>query len=211
MENAEELKEKVKDALKDIKGQVRMVLFTSEEGCEYCKEAKEISELVAGSSENVKLETFDLGKDKDKAEEYSVDKVPALIIHGEEKRFVRFFGLPAGYEFSTLIADIKDISRGAPDISSDLIKRIKAIDRELHIQVFVTPSCPYCPQAVKVAHDFALINPKIKADMVEAMEFRELAMKHEVSGVPKTVVNNKLDFVGARPLDEVLKKIEGME
>jgi glutaredoxin-like protein len=211
MENLEELKGKVKDALKDLKNPVNMVLFTSEKDCEYCKDAKEIADLVAQSNEKIKLESLDLEKDKEKAKEYNVDKVPALIIHGDEKRMVRFFGMAAGYEFSTLISDIKDASNGKPDISDDLIEKIKAIDKKLHIQVFVTPTCPYCPGAVKVAHDLALLNPKITGDMIESMEFRELALMHEVSGVPKTVINGKTDFVGAKPLDAVLKTIEEMK
>jgi len=228
MENKEELVGNVKDALKGMKNQVNMILFTAEKDCEYCKDAKEIAELVAQSNDLVKLESFDLEKDKEKADEYNVDKAPALIIHGEEKRMVRFFGMAAGYEFSILISDIKDASAGKPDISDDLIKKIKAIDTKLHIQVFITPTCPHCPGAVKVAHDLALLNPKITSDMVEAMEFRELAQKHEVSGVPKTVINQsdqkvtssqndsqsgngKTDFVGAKALDGVLKIIEEMK
>jgi glutaredoxin-like protein len=211
MENAEELKEKVKDALKDMNGSVKMILFTSEEDCKYCKDALEISELVAESNEKLSLEKYDLKKDEGKSKEYQVDKVPALIIHGEEKRMVRFYGLPAGYEFSTLISDIKDASNTKPDISADLIEKIKKIDKELHIQVLVTPTCPHCPQAVKVAHDMALLNPKIKADMIEASEFPDIIKKYNVTGVPKTVINETTEFTGAQPLDIVLKKIEEMK
>jgi len=211
MENAEELKGKVKDALKGLKGPVKMVLFTTEDDCAYCKDASEIAKLVAESSEKLSLEEYDLKKDEEKAKEYSVDRVPALILHGEEKRMVRFFGLPAGYEFSTLISDIKDASNGKPDIPGDLIEKIKKIDKDLHIQVLVTPTCPYCPGAVKVAHDMALLNPKIKADMIEASEFPDLVKKYNVSGVPKTVINEKLELVGAQPLDILLKKIQEME
>jgi glutaredoxin-like protein len=211
MDNVEELKGKVKDALKDLKNPVNMILFTAKKDCEYCKDAKDIAQLVAESNELISLESFDLEKDKKKADEYKIDKVPALIVHGKDKRMVRFFGMAAGYEFSTLISDIKDASLGKPDIPEDLIKKIKSIDKKLHIQVFVTPTCPYCPGAVKVAHDLALLNPKITGDMIESMEFRELAKKHEVSGVPKTVINGKTDFVGAKPLDFVLKMIEEMK
>ena len=211
MDNAEELKAKVKDALKGLKNPVNLVLFTSGKDCEYCKSAKEIAELVASSNSLLRLESFDFEKDKSKAQDYAVDKVPALIIHGKEKRMVRFFGMPAGYEFATLISDIKDASSGKPDIPDDIAKKIRAIDKEVHLEVFVTPTCPYCSGAVKVAHDMALLNPKIKGDMIEAMEFRELAAKNEVSGVPKTVINGRDSFVGAQSIDIVLKKIEEMK
>jgi glutaredoxin-like protein len=208
MENAEELKEKVKDALVELSGPVKMVLFTSPDGCKYCEDTKEIARLVASTNEKIALEEYDLNKDERKAEEYNVDKVPAIILHGQEMRMIRFFGLPAGYEFSTLISDIKDVSKGKPDISKEIIEQIEKIDQEVHIQVFVTPTCPYCPQAVKVAHDFALLNPKIKGDMVESSEFPDLARKYEVSSVPKTVINEKVEFTGAQPLDVLLKKIQ---
>jgi glutaredoxin-like protein len=211
MEIPKELKEQITEALKEIPNKVKLILFTSEKDCEFCADAKQIANLVKESSDKISLEMYDLEQDKEKAKEYKIDMVPAFILHADELRLIRYFGLPAGHEFSTFVSDIRDISRGKPDIRDELIEKAKKIDKELHIQVFVTPTCPYCPKAVKVVHDLALLNPKITGDMIESMEFRDLAMKNNVSGVPKTIINGKVEFTGAMGIEEVLKKIEDME
>jgi predicted DsbA family dithiol-disulfide isomerase len=42
-------------------------------------------------------------------------------------------------------------------------------------------------------------NPLITADMIEAIEFPHLAEKYEVTGVPKTIINEKVEIEGAVP------------
>lgn len=88
---------------------------------------------------------------------------------------------------------------------------LKAIDKDIHIQVFVTPTCPYCPLAVRLGHQFALESSHIKADKVESSEFPHLTQKYNVFGVPKTVINDAFSVEGAVPeeifLENVLKAL----
>jgi predicted DsbA family dithiol-disulfide isomerase len=51
----------------------------------------------------------------------------------------------------------------------------------------------------RAAHAFAIANPHVKAEIVEASEFPEVSRKFGVMGVPKTVINDKVEFVGAVP------------
>ncbi|MFO8061375.1 MAG: thioredoxin family protein, partial [bacterium] len=66
----------------------------------------------------------------------------------------------------------------------------------------------YCPAAVRIAHKFAMINPNIKADMIESYEFTEMADKYNVQGVPRVVINETVSFEGALPEGDYLKKIK---
>jgi len=200
-------KNKTQETLSKMEGQVTIIFFKSKNNCDYCDQTEQLVDEIASMNQKINLEKYDLDTDKQKADEYNVERAPAIVMFGTEKRKVRFFGIPSGYEFSTFISDILDVARGYPKISPELIEKIKKIDFPVHMQVFVTPNCPYCPGAVKVAHDFALINPNITGDMVEASEFQDLAEKYEVMGVPKTIVNEKLELTGAYPTDIVLKKI----
>jgi len=87
------------------------------------------------------------------------------------------------------------------------VKKLEEIDRDVHIQVFVTPTCPYCPRSVVLAHKLALASEHIRADMVEAMEFPHLANRYSVMGVPRSVFNEK-DFIeGAVPEPLYVDKI----
>ena len=77
------------------------------------------------------------------------------------------------------------------------------------LQVFVTPTCPYCPQAVVLAHQMALESPMVEAEMVEAMEFPQLASRYGVSGVPQTTINAGAGtVVGAVPENQLVAEIQ---
>jgi len=125
---------------------------------------------------------------------------------------VRYFGIPAGYELSTLVEDLIDVSKGTTNLSDRTREALATVDQDLHIQVFVTPTCPYCPRAARLAHKLAIENEHVTADVVEVSEFIDMAQLYRVQGVPKTVVNDRIEIVGAVPeprfLQEVLKALE---
>ncbi|MEM2024577.1 MAG: thioredoxin family protein, partial [Candidatus Caldarchaeum sp.] len=179
---------------------VTMNVFTQEFECQYCREMRELAgELQELADGKIKLNVYDFEKDAKLAEKWGVDKIPALLLHGEREYNVRFFGLPAGYEFITLIEDLIDVSKGYSRLSPAVRDRVSKIDKPVHIQVFVTPTCPYCPRAVRTAHQMAIENNLITADMVEVIEFPHLATKYDVMAVPKVVINDKVSFEGALP------------
>lgn len=182
----------------ELENDVKILLFTQEE-CDYCEVAKRLVSEVSSLSDKLKPSYHDIRKDRELASRLGVDKTPAILLLGDKEYKVRFFGLPSGYEFVTFIEDIVDVSRGATRLSPKTKEIIRGIDRRVHIQVFVTPSCPYCPRMVRLAHQFAIENTNIEGDMIEVLEFRELAEKYNVLGVPKTVVNDKIAFEGAVP------------
>lgn len=188
---------------------VRLVLFTKKQSlvwtpwsqeCQFCKETEQLVKELAQISPLIEAEIHDLDEESELAGQYGVDKVPALIVtNGNGNGNIRYFGIPAGLEFTALIEDILMVSRGETNLSRDVKEKIKAIDKPVHIQVFVTPTCPYCPRAVLTAHQFAMENPNIVADMVEATEFPELAERYNVFAVPEVVINETVSFEGALP------------
>jgi glutaredoxin-like protein len=209
----QEEKNKIKELFtKHLKDEVNLLFFTKDEGCQYCADTEEILEEVTGLDERVNFETNSLGSEK--AEEFGVDRAPAIIFLNNEGQDsgVHFYGIPSGYEFTSLIEDILDMSdHERIDLSADIKKEVMAIDHDVLLQVFITPTCPYCPRAVRVAHQMAMLNPRIQGEMVEAMEFEELSASFDVSGVPKTVINSGADEqVGAVPAKTILKKIQDL-
>jgi glutaredoxin-like protein len=187
---------------------VTLTVFTQEFECDYCKENRELAQDIASSSDKIKLEIFDLMKDKEKAKEFGVDKVPATVIRGSGGSQVKFYGVPAGYEFSTFLTDIILLSRGVTELKTETKNALAGLKTPVHLQVFVTPTCPYCPGAVSVAHQFAMENPVIQADMVEVSEFPQLGVKYNVMGVPKTVINENIELVGLQPEEEFLRQVQ---
>jgi len=197
-ENKEHLRSEFKEKMEKL---VKIIVFTHEVECKFCAETKQLIQELAELSDKIKVETYDLTANADKAKEFDVDKAPALVITGEKNYGVRFFGLPYGYELQTLIEAIINVSRGKTDIQDKTKEMLKEIKTPVHIQVFVTLTCPYCPIVGGIAHKFAIENDLIKADVIDGGEFPDLALKYGVMGVPKTVINEKIEFMGVLPED----------
>jgi glutaredoxin-like protein len=144
----------------------------------------------------------------EKAKKFKIERHPAIVVEGQSKGLIRFYGIPSGYEFGSLIESIIMSGKtSGSDLDPELVEEIQAIDKPLHLQVFVTPTCPYCPTAVLNAFKLAMLNENITADMVEATEFQELSMKYQVQGVPKTVINDSWDVVGGVPPQTLMSKV----
>ncbi len=196
-------REYVKTEFQKLKDPVKIVFFRGP-NCQYCDAIKEILTTVQGMADREKIlfEEHDFENEKDLAKSLKVDKYPATVLKAGNK-MVYFYGIMSGYEFGSLIEDIVDLSTGDVKLEEETIQFLDKIKDDVRMQVFVTPTCPYCPRAVRLAHKFAMINPKIQADMVEAIEFPELSNQYMVSGVPKTILTvNGEDvdsLVGAAP------------
>jgi glutaredoxin-like protein len=177
--------------------------------CQYCPEIKQLLEELSSLSDRIKLTVYDFKKEAARAAEYRLPRIPAIIIKTETDTGIRFYGIPSGYEYMSLLEAIVDASRGETELSPATKEALKKLKKEVDIQVFVTPTCPYCPMAVRLAHQMALESPLITASMIEAAEFPELTQKYEVMGVPKSIFNETITLEGAVPeevyLEQVLK------
>jgi glutaredoxin-like protein len=197
----------LKKKFAEYTGNVDFIFFTQAENCETCDLTRELLEEVASLSDKIKFETYDFQNDKDQVEKYNIDKVPALVIKGEQDFGIRFYGVPSGYEFNSLLNAMENVSRGNINLPGVIKEDLDKLTKDIHVQVFVTPTCPHCPNAVKTAQNFAMYSSRIKADMVEISEFPDLAQKYQVMSVPKVVINENVDFVGALRDRDYLEKI----
>jgi glutaredoxin-like protein len=194
-----DVRENVKKALQSLGGPVKMVAFTQEVNCETCGAAETLLREVADLSDKIELIIHNPQLEPEVARKYGVDKVPAVVLEGPAGARVRFFGIPAGYEFASLLAAIRDTAAGKTDLSAAVQEKFDDLPGPIHIQVFVTPTCPHCPGAVRTGHKLAVDHSNVTADMVETQEFPELADRYGVHGVPKIVINEREAFVGALP------------
>jgi glutaredoxin-like protein len=119
---------------------VKLVNFTQALECEFCAETRQLVEEVATLSDKIELEVYNFAIDKERVEEYGVDKIPAIAILSEKDYGVRYYGIPSGYEFSSLIEDIIDVSRGEVELLPTTKEALAGITEPLHFQVFVTPT-----------------------------------------------------------------------
>lgn len=208
----DEHRDHIKNQLaENLTNPVRIVMFTQEMECKFCAETKQLMIELAALNDKINVEVHDFVADSLMAREYGVDKIPALVIMGERDYGIRFYGLPYGYEFQTLMEDLKMVSSRRTDLTDETKAKLREIKIPINIKVFTTLTCPHCPAAAVTAHKFAMENELIKAEVIDASEFPDLAIKHMVMATPKTVINEKIEFVGAVPenlfLDQVLQAI----
>lgn len=207
--------DQVKEVFKDLKDPVQILFFGSQENCDYCDETRQLLEELVSVSDKLSLDIYDIQEHPEIAGKYNLDKAPATIIAAREgsqitDQGILFSGIPSGHEFSTLINDVLLVSKRDSGLGEKTREFLRNLKEPLLLQVFVTPSCPYCPRAVLLAHQMAMENPgMIRAEGVEATEFPELAQKYYVSGVPQTVINSGAKMVvGAVPEINLLSEIQ---
>jgi glutaredoxin-like protein len=204
----------IEEAFGEMKEPVEVLYFGSQDQCDTCAETQQLLEEVTAVNDKIQQSVYDLQENRDIAERFNVTNAPGIVIAAKNDADVKnlgvqFSGTPSGYEFSTLINDILAVSRRNSGLTETTREFLKQLDQPVHLQVFVTPSCPYCPRAVLLAHQMAMENPQmIRAEGVEATEFPELANRFNVRGVPQTVINSGAGIVvGAVPEQNLLAEI----
>lgn len=199
----------VQEILSKLPRKVKLVYFTQELECQYCRETHQLlEELKDLGNGKIELDIYNFVNDKEQVEKYKIDKIPAIAITADEEDYgIRFYGIPSGYEFSSVLEDIQEIARGEPSVSEETKAQIAKITQPLHLQVFVTPTCPYCPGAVLMAHKLAMLNKNITADMIEATEFPHLSVRYHVQGVPRTMIGEKEAIEGALPEPHFVQRV----
>jgi len=88
---------------------------------------------------------------------------------------VHFAGIPVGHEFSALISSILMVSKGKSNLNPETKDFLKNLDHLINLQVFSTPTCPYCPRAISLAQQMAMESSLVTATAIEALEFPDLA------------------------------------
>ena len=208
--------EQLRDAFAKLARPVRLIFFTQALGCETCLQTREILDELPALSDRIHIDEVNFVLEADKAAEYGIEQVPAIAIAYEDidsgevrDARIRFLGTPSGYEFISLVQAVLLAGGRESGLTEASRARLQAVDTPLTLRVFTTPSCPHCPRAVILAQEMALANPKITAFAVEATEFPDLARRYRVNGVPKTIVNDTVEILGAVPEDAFIEQALG--
>jgi glutaredoxin-like protein len=202
----------VRGHLAVIEDPVRLLFFTQTFGApETVLIAKQVLDEIVSLCDHLTLEEVNFVLEQDRARRYGVEQIPTIVLlKGDQDTRIRFLGAPAGYEFMSLIEAVILAGTNDSGLTPDSRALVAAhVTEPLHIQVFVTPTCPHCPRAVTLAHRLAVESPLITASCVEATEFMDLSRRFRVTGVPKTIVNGSIEILGALPEDQFVRTVVG--
>src|SRR5260370_30027401 len=132
--------DQIRERLREMVDLVKLVHFTKELNLEYGLEARQLLEELAALSDKLSLEVHNFLLDKQKVAEYGIDKVPATVVRNGKDYHIRFYGVPSGYEFSSLLDAILSVSRADSGLSEKTKETLRNLSQPLHLEVFVTPT-----------------------------------------------------------------------
>ncbi|HHV42037.1 MAG TPA: glutaredoxin [Clostridiaceae bacterium] len=201
----QETKNQIVEIFKHMTDEVRVEAYDKNEETDMVTFLKEICSF------SDKLNFVFYEPDSERARELEIERIPGINLTRADGQDlgVRFSGIPAGHEINSLIAGLLELGGSGSQLPEEIEERIANIEGPLDIKVFVTLQCPHCPGAVLKAHKLAMMNPNIKAEMVEAQTFPALSQEYNISAVPKTVFSNGTELLGDQPFERILEAAEG--
>jgi glutaredoxin-like protein len=200
---------------KDLEADVKMRLFTQRPSpitlpgreCKYCAQTQQMLEELSALSPKLSLEVVDILSHPELAKKEEIPRVPALAFGPQCKGKLRFFGIPAGYQLSVIVENIKTMSRGVSPLTMATRKALRGINQPVQIQVFVTPSDTECPPVARMAYALAIENENVTADVIEIEEFPALARQYGIRSVPMSIVNEIMQIAGLTSEQEFVDKV----
>ena len=203
-----EIKDFLTKHLSNINEEINLkVLLDATNVCHYCADVKLITKLINEVNPKINVTYYNLATDVEIAKKYNVTKAPVIIFEKGNKNNIRYLGIPAGFEFPVFVETIAAFANNSTKLSSTSKEKLKKIDKPVIIRILVTLSCPYCPLAARLSNYFAIFNDKIISEIVDVNEFEEYAVKYDVSAVPKIVINDKIELLGAQPESKFVEAI----
>jgi alkyl hydroperoxide reductase subunit AhpF len=131
----------VRQAFAGLRDPVKLVVFSASlTNADLCVQAERLVREVAALSDRISVEVLNLAIDRERAAAYGVDQVPALVVEGARDWGIRFYGVPLGYEFGTLVDAIVVASTGEPALGEETRAALAGLTREVSIKVFSTPT-----------------------------------------------------------------------
>lgn len=186
---------------------VTLIFFEQSIGCETCAPTKRLLEQLSELSDHITIEVLNLALDKGRAAEYGIDRVPAIVVSAPGRARVRFCGAPRGNELMSLVEAVRLTGVGDAGLSDRSRERLKGLTRPVDVKVFFTPTCVDCPRMVNLAFQVAVESPFVTATAIDATEYPDLVRRYRVNGVPKTVIDDRAEVMGAVPEEELVAAI----
>jgi len=130
----------IQKQLEGLAKPVKLVNITQELECQYCAETSQLGKELGELSEYITAEQYDFVNDKEISEKFNIEQIPAIVVMGEEDPGIRYYGIPGGYEFATLLETIKMVSAGESGLSPQTKSFLKELTEPVNLKVFVTPT-----------------------------------------------------------------------
>jgi len=139
---------------RELQSEVNLSVFIGPDNKEYCDFTVQLCEELNELDSRIKPTVYQNGDGK--ATDLGITRTPTVLVGWDQGYKVEYTGAPAGQEAGGFIEAISLVSRRDSGLQEDSRVKLRNIDRDVSIQVYVTPTCPYCPRAVLLAHQIAM-------------------------------------------------------
>lgn len=198
-----EMFEALRDALKDMKSRVKVLLFVRNR-CYYCVETRKLLDHFVRASPAVdgrplfEYDLVNVDHRPELARSFGITRVPSLLLLDGH---IRYLGIPSGEEIRSLVETVIRISEGESGLEEETKRMVARISKPVRLEVIVTPLCPYCPYAVLLSHMVALQSylhgrRTVISEAIEAFENPDIADRYGVTTVPVIAINGIPVFMG---------------
>jgi glutaredoxin-like protein len=196
--------------LTKLSGPVTLRVFAAEGHCVFCNTVEEILGKLSEMSDRISVLRCGFGPEEPAAKAYGIVRHPAIIIDGKRDYGMRFTGIPMGFQFGVLVEDLVMASTGVTDLSEEAKIKLRGVEGPVDIQVFTLPDCAGSPRMARAAHKFCIENLNITAEIIDVLEFGELAAERKVLETPKTVINGKVEVQGVVPERDLADRVKAL-
>jgi thioredoxin reductase (NADPH) len=157
----------------------------------------------------ISIKEYSLGHEL--ATQWGVDSSPTLLIDPDHYN-IRWLGAPMGEEGRSFLEAMILIGMGKSGMSDQSLAVVRQIDTPRHLKVFVSPTCPYCPQQVVNGLRAAIEQPDhISLEVVDIQSRPDLAEKYEAQSVPQAYANDVLIGQGAQQEEVFMSSLLKLE
>ena len=141
----DDITNQVTEFFQQLQEPVEVLYFGRKDDCDYCDDTLRLLEELVETSDKLALSAYDLNDDAGLAEQYRVDKVPGIVIAGRDgdqilDYGIRYAGIPAGHEFSSLVHDLILVSGRDSGLDDRTRQFLAGLKEPVLLQVFVTPT-----------------------------------------------------------------------
>jgi alkyl hydroperoxide reductase subunit F len=113
-----------------------------------------------------------------------------------------------GHEFTSLVLALLHVGGHPPKLSDEAIEQMRALEGELHFEVFMSLSCHNCPDVVQALNMLAALNPKVRSTSIDGALFQDEAQRRDVLAVPTVFLNGEPFASGRMSIDEIIAKLD---
>ncbi|MFA5072513.1 MAG: thioredoxin family protein [Nitrospirota bacterium] len=203
----EKLASRIQENRSDFIKPVRLVFFSREKERQAHASILEFAKIFEGQTTKIILESYDMVMDKDKVEDYGIQRSPALVVEGLQEKKIFFYGWIEHFSDEILFETVHALSGPGIWLPPDIRTALDRLTNKVVVRVFVNDTCQECKDAAHQAVAFSLSSRYLEADIIHANYYPDLVKKNQITRLPKTIFGELVSVEGIVSDGEFLERI----